>query len=293
MGRSTAVLMSFAVAVALALPTSVAAQGRSRSSGPSDASAPETAGGSSEGPAAVPRVAVPPNSPRTAPSTQPSSPDNRSTASAAGSADRPSTPQAAGTTIRQANVGSDAESGRIANTRIRGARAIEGVARARVGTANPDVWWYPVLWRDYAGSPFVYRGYRSFDPWRYGLNTWIRQRYGSWYQPYWYGYWSYPYLYGATGAGRDRNAEGPASAQDGIDHGSLRLRIDPGTARVYVDGALAGIVDEFDGLSHHLELTAGVHQIELRADGYEPYTMEVDVEANRTRTARASLREVD
>ena len=37
---------------------------------------------------------------------------------------------------------------------------------------------------------------------------------------------------------------------------------------MYIDGALAGVVDEFDGLKDHLEMEGGKHTMELRAEGY-------------------------
>ena len=73
----------------------------------------------------------------------------------------------------------------------------------------------------------------------------------------------------------------------------IRFRANPKHARVYVDGALVGTVDEFDGLSNHLEIEAGRHQIELRADGYQSYTSEIAVRADRTVTERASLKKVN
>jgi hypothetical protein len=74
--------------------------------------------------------------------------------------------------------------------------------------------------------------------------------------------------------------------------GSIRLKANPATAQVYVDGALVGTVDDFNGLRSHLELEAGVYQIELRADGYEPYAGELTVEAGRTLTERISLKKI-
>jgi hypothetical protein len=72
--------------------------------------------------------------------------------------------------------------------------------------------------------------------------------------------------------------------------GSVRFRANPSSARVYVDGALAGTVDDFDGLGNHLRLEAGRHFVELRADGYEPYSTEILVPNGRTLTTRATLK---
>jgi len=49
-------------------------------------------------------------------------------------------------------------------------------------------------------------------------------------------------------------------------------------------------VDDFDGLTSHLNVEAGTHEIELRADGYKPYAASVTIDAGKTRTERATLK---
>ena len=53
-----------------------------------------------------------------------------------------------------------------------------------------------------------------------------------------------------------------------------------------------GTVEEFDGLSDHLELDGGMHQLELRAEGYESYRGKLDVEVGKTLTERISLKKI-
>jgi hypothetical protein len=65
--------------------------------------------------------------------------------------------------------------------------------------------------------------------------------------------------------------------------------VSPRTAQVFVDGALVGVVDDFDGLTGHLQLEGGQHQLELRAVGYEPYVVDMFVDVGRTSTQRATL----
>ena len=72
--------------------------------------------------------------------------------------------------------------------------------------------------------------------------------------------------------------------------GSIRLRANVSSAKVYVDGTLVGTVDEFDGLTHHLDLEPGTHALELRADGYQSATKDVNVSAGKTTTERLSLK---
>lgn len=146
--------------------------------------------------------------------------------------------------------------------------------------------WYP--W--YYGG-FGY-GYVSFDPWRYGTSRYSMYRYGSWYNPYdpWcygVGYWLCdPWGGASTSSYGGQNDEEKEEAPTG----SIRLRITPAHAKVYVDGALVGTVADFDGLGSHLKLTLGQHQIEIKADGYETFVPQVELQAGRTVTVRGTLK---
>ena len=98
---------------------------------------------------------------------------------------------------------------------------------------------------------------------------WGWGRYGMWYDPW--GYYPYydPFMYGGGGGGGGGEYSEPRERKT---TGRIRLKANVKEAKVYVDGALYGTVDEFDGLSDHLELDGGRHTLELRADGYETYT---------------------
>ena len=74
--------------------------------------------------------------------------------------------------------------------------------------------------------------------------------------------------------------------------GSIRLKASPDIAMVYVDGAVAGRVSEFDGLTNHLKLSAGALAIEFRAEGYETYRSEITVAAGKTLTERVTLKKI-
>jgi len=188
--------------------------------------------------------------------------------------------------------GAGATSGAV---RSRDNQAIRGTAVPRGSVAPaprppidfPDCWgpsWYPSSYWGYG-----YYGYYGYSPWRYGYGPWGSHRYG-WYDPFWYGPWStgYGMTYWPSGGGVSYDDDYYEDSYAETT-GSVRLRVNPDSARVYVDGALAGVAGEFGGLSDHLELPAGRHQIELRADGYRTETVEVEVEANRVRTARVKL----
>lgn len=150
-------------------------------------------------------------------------------------------------------------------------------------------------------SPFV--SYSSYSPFLY--NRWMWARYGMWYDPY--GPWGYydPFyldpVYGGYGSGGYGYGGYTYSGSPGAYSssavrevseatGSVRLRVKPANGKVYLDGTLVGIVDEFDGLTTHLAATAGRHEIEIRADGFEPLKLLVDVPEDQTVTARGSLR---
>ena len=72
-------------------------------------------------------------------------------------------------------------------------------------------------------------------------------------------------------------------------HARLRILDAPRDAHVIVDGVYAGIVDDFDGRFQHLELTPGVHRIEIRVRGFAPIVFDVNAIDGRTITYRAHL----
>jgi len=69
----------------------------------------------------------------------------------------------------------------------------------------------------------------------------------------------------------------------------VQLDVEPRHALVYADGWCVGVVDDFSGYYHHLEIGAGLHDIEIVAPGYEPASIRLAVSPGRTTTYRASL----
>jgi hypothetical protein len=118
-------------------------------------------------------------------------------------------------------------------------------------------WGYPY---SFAGYPYLYPGFGGLG-WGYG----------SPYGPYGYGYPSY----------RNGYPE---------DQGGIRLQMNPKQAQVTVDGYFVGEVDDFDGISQRLALEAGPHKIEITADGYEPFTLEVNILREQTIKYKGALR---
>ena len=81
----------------------------------------------------------------------------------------------------------------------------------------------------------------------------------------------------------------PQPPLEGAPVGGLQLDIDPRGAQVYVDGAYAGVVEDFSGYFHHLDLTAGPHAIAIVAPDYDPLLLQVIVTPGLTTTQRGTL----
>ena len=277
------------VAVALALPDTVRAQAQRRG-GSDSSSSPSSSGssgggggGSDDGGSSAARRA-----PQSEPSVRTARP--RSGSAPAGSAT--SVQRSSGAAATRSDGAAQSNGGRTSV-----GRPVQGQAQGRVFRPAGDL---PRL--TYRGfySPWYYSGFSHFgyyDPYRYGSSRWARYPYGYGfglgYGPY--GYVPYgpfydPYFssyggmyYGGSNAGRDDERDEDRAM------GAIRLRANPREAKVYVDGALVGIVDDFDGFRNHLELEVGLHQLELRADGYDSYTTEISVQYGKTITERANL----
>jgi PEGA domain len=180
----------------------------------------------------------------------------------------------------------------FAGGRLRDGRPVQGLAIARPAGFGGGEFSFPLFSSGFGwGSGFF--GYNSY----YGNTRWSWGRYGMWYDPFdpWgyydpYGY-GYCYGYGANAPyGGSSSASSNVGSQPTERTGSVRLKASPVQARVYVDGTLMGIVDDFDGLSGHLDLIGGTHQLELRADGYETVGVPITVSVGKTTTARLSLK---
>lgn len=151
--------------------------------------------------------------------------------------------------------------------------------------------YYP--WSSYY-SRYGYYGYGynyafGYSPcgWGYGCP--------AWYAPYWYDPF-YRYGYGYGYGQYDQYDQNYSSSSRGDTYeperrmGSIRVKAKPNTAKIYIDGTLVGTVDDFDGLTNHLELEAGPHEMEIRADGYVTLVKTITVKADQTMTERLSLK---
>jgi hypothetical protein len=173
--------------------------------------------------------------------------------------------------------------------RPRGDRPVTGEATTRSITNPPgDLVSFPFYgpwgnWYPWYGAGFYWNSYLlGYSPWDYGGTCWAWGHYGAWYDPSGYCWSGDPGYYGSGGGGSAPKVKATT--------GTLRLRVDPSSANVYIDDALAGTVDEFNGLSGHLEVEFGRHTIKFVANGYVTKTMDVSVEGGRTQTVRATLK---
>jgi hypothetical protein len=103
--------------------------------------------------------------------------------------------------------------------------------------------------------------------------------------PYAYSYSSPIWVYGYR-APRERVFVTPGSPY----YGGIALEMTPYDADVFVDGTYAGHVEDFDGTTQPLTLSAGMHEIEVQAQGYEPMRVNVEVQPGQVIPYRGDLR---
>ena len=98
-----------------------------------------------------------------------------------------------------------------------------------------------------------------------------------------------PYWWAPSSVDQAFIAPPALTASDSGSTGGLQLDVEPRRALVYVDGWFVGVVDEFSGYYHHLDLGAGPHRIDLVASDYDPLFVAVVVSPGRTTTYRGWL----
>ncbi|HEX8030543.1 MAG TPA: PEGA domain-containing protein, partial [Vicinamibacterales bacterium] len=108
--------------------------------------------------------------------------------------------------------------------------------------------------RAVVARPIVVAPYASpyYDPFFWGIYGW---GYPGWYGPGWWG--------------------PPAYTNSLIETSSARIQVTPRETEVYVDGYLAGVADDFDGVTQRLRVEPGEHVIELYLDGHKSITQAI------------------
>ncbi len=65
--------------------------------------------------------------------------------------------------------------------------------------------------------------------------------------------------------------------------GNLALRCEPEDAEVYLDGVLQGLCSDFTGSPKSLRVGVGLHHVEVKKQGFWPYTTYYEASGARAR----------
>jgi PEGA domain len=87
---------------------------------------------------------------------------------------------------------------------------------------------------------------------------------------------------------RDREPPPQAAASEAAGFGTLAVRVQPAGASVIVDGERWEGPEEI-GERLVVQLSEGHHRVEVRKEGYQPYTTEIEVRSGETATLNVSL----
>ena len=101
-----------------------------------------------------------------------------------------------------------------------------------------------------------------------------------------YSYYAYPYPVPVYGDSTPREV---IVGADSNAYGGITFEMTPYEADIYVDGTYAGHVSDFDGTRQPLTLTAGTHQIEVVAPGYQTLSFDVNVQPGQVIPYRGDL----
>jgi hypothetical protein len=137
--------------------------------------------------------------------------------------------------------------------------------------------------------PYSY-SYPDYYPYPYSYGA-----YASPYGPYGYPNTGYPeeYQQGSVTAAPQQLPQGQAQGQAPGPQtaGGVTFEVNPPTAQVSVDGQQVGTVQDFDGTKQPLTLAAGQHRIEIRAEGYQVVSFDVNVLAGQVIPYRGDLQQ--
>jgi hypothetical protein len=133
----------------------------------------------------------------------------------------------------------------------------------------------------YGYRPYIYRPY-SFRP-HFSIGFGFFAGYAvpyTWAYPTYYPYaapYPAPYGYPTTGYPPEYY-EGSVNVTPGpTNSGGVSFEVNPPEAQIFVDGRYVGVAESFDGTKQPLTLPSGQHRIELRAEGFQVVTFDVNV----------------
>ncbi len=68
----------------------------------------------------------------------------------------------------------------------------------------------------------------------------------------------------------------PREATIGVgNEGALKILCNPSDAEVFIDGVSMGETNRYDGKPGYIKLSSGTHKIEIKKEGYAPYSRDV------------------
>jgi hypothetical protein len=100
--------------------------------------------------------------------------------------------------------------------------------------------------------------------------------------------YGYGYGYGGYSYGEPNPTPTASDTAPPVAAGGLRLTGTPGDAQVFIDGYFVGTLADIEA-GRPLTIPAGPHRLELRATGYQPIAVDIQITAYDTLTYRASL----
>jgi hypothetical protein len=192
----------------------------------------------------------------------------------------------------------------------RGGRAAVAVPRAYPPRSyrpySHPRYYYPYAYPRHAYAPWYHSGFGFNFGFGWSGAVWGGFGYGYPYRypyPYAYGYpypYGYPYVYGYPSSvyvrpgpnppvvvERDQQPPPPDRTDEQAGFGTLSVRVNPPDAVILIDGE---VWERSPGDSRFsIELTEGVHQIEIRKEGYGSYARTIDVYRGRVSTLNVGL----
>ncbi|HHT9146992.1 MAG TPA: PEGA domain-containing protein [Candidatus Wunengus sp. YC61] len=85
----------------------------------------------------------------------------------------------------------------------------------------------------------------------------------------------------------------PKEATIGVgNEGAIKIVCNPADAEVFIDGASMGEVNRYDGNPGYIKLSSGTHKVEIKKEGYAPYSRDV-YSSKSLQTIEVTLRKLN
>ncbi|MFH2013269.1 MAG: PEGA domain-containing protein [Pseudomonadota bacterium] len=76
------------------------------------------------------------------------------------------------------------------------------------------------------------------------------------------------------------------------NEGAIKIVCIPSDAEVFIDGASMGEANRYDGNPGYIKLSSGTHKIEIKKEGYAPYSREL-YSSKSLQTIEVTLKKVE